>query len=354
MKKWNLTILIILLVLMSSCKLLPDAISGATKGYDADGNSYYHRTDETKLKTNDLFVEGEVGKAGKVNLRKYYKREVFHKLATLSDSGKVNFVGAYRYRGYSLFDLLNPYKVEKKNAEQFKPTTDVYIIVENDAGDKVVFSWAEIYLTHTPHQIIIATEQASIEPYKREVNYPKSTNWKLVAANDLFAYREIENPTRITVKSFDKKEYMINRELDDPYSPSVNIYGDSELKLVVDAKTIDGMTRVKYNSVFYGMGMGYHNTTTFEGVMLRPLVNDFITLTSSDWFRNGLACVVGKDGFRNVYSVSELLNRVDQTEPILAIPPDNSKCGMLRLYHPNMFYADFSVKNLAEMYFFKE
>jgi hypothetical protein len=70
-------LLILSLLLIQSCKLLPDAISGATKGYDLNGNSLYHRTEETKLKVGELQVMGEVKKPGKVKLKNFYKREVF-------------------------------------------------------------------------------------------------------------------------------------------------------------------------------------------------------------------------------------------------------------------------------------
>jgi hypothetical protein len=351
MKYKHIFVVLAIAASTSSCKLIPDAISGATKGYDSDGISFYHRTEETKLKSGELYVEGEVKKPGKVNYKRYGKREVIHKQATLNDSGRVDFVGAYRYRGYSLFDLLNPFFVEKKNAEEFVPTTDVYIIIENDKGDRVAFSWAEIFLSNTMHQVIIATEQASIEPYKREVNYPKGNIWKVVAATDMFAYRELENPTKIFIKSFDKKHYPIDRKLEDPYIPTVNLVFNDELKGVVDAK-VDHIPHLKYTSVFYGMGMGYHDTPFFEGPMLRPMVEKHFEPNPALWMRKGLVFVVGKDGFRNVFSVSELFNRVDGVESILSIPPIESNRGHFRLYHPSAFYADFSVRNLMELYFF--
>jgi len=196
-------------LLLPSCSNHPDGISGATKDYSSNGNSFYHRTAETELKTGALRVDGEVREPGKVNLKKFFKREVIYKQAVRNDSGQLAFIGAYRYRGYSLFDLLNPFILEKKNAKEFVPATDVYIIIENDSGDRVVFSWAEIFLGHNMHQVLIATEQADVEPYKVKVSYPKDSVWKVVAANDLFAYRELKNPSRIVVKSFDRKHYEI-------------------------------------------------------------------------------------------------------------------------------------------------
>lgn len=344
--------LLVTVTIFSSCNFLPDAISGATSKYYKNGNSVYHQTDETKLKVGEIVIEGEVKNPGKVSLRRLYKREVFHKQATLGDSGKIDFVGAYRYRGYSLFDMLNSFIVEKKNLEEFRPATDLYIIIENDKGDRVSFSWNEIFFTHFPHQVIIATESAPIKPYKREVEYPTGNAWKVVASTDLFAYRELENPTKIIVKSFDKKSYTINRELDDKYSPNVTIVVDNNTVKTVDA-TETSATDITYNAVFYGLGMGYHDTPYFRGFPLRPHVTDFFAADAASWQRNGLVCAVGKDGFRNIFSVSELLNRVDGVEPILAIPPVKES-GHFRLYHPSAFYADFSVRNLMELNFFKD
>ncbi|MDX9770654.1 MAG: hypothetical protein RBT19_09835 [Tenuifilaceae bacterium] len=353
MRRLTPFLILAICVVLSSCNIIPDAISGATRGYDANGNSFYHRTDETKLQTGNIVVEGEVKTTGLIRFKRYLKREVLHKQATLNAEGKIDFVGAYRYRGYSLFDLLNPFILDKKNAEEFVPATDVYIIIENNKGERVTFSWAEIYLSHTMHQVIIATEQASIEPYKRKVDYPKGSVWKVVASGDLFAYRELENPTKIIVKSFDRKHYPIDRDLEDPYSPTVNLVFNDELKCVVEADA-SSAPQMRYKSVFYGMGMGYHDTPYFEGPMLSHFVNPHIEQNYGEWMRNGLAFIVGKDGFRNVVSVSELFNRVDQVEPILAIPPVESGRGHFRLYHPSAFYADFSVRNLAEIYFFQE
>jgi hypothetical protein len=340
------------MAIVSSCKLLPDAISGATSKYYKNGNSLYHQTDETKLQVGEINIEGEVKNPGKVKLRNLYKREVFYKQATLGDSGKINFVGAYRYRGYSLFDMLNSFIVEKKNLEEFRPSTDLYIIIENDKGDRVTFSWNEIFFTHFPHQVIIATESAPIKPYKREVEYPTGTSWKVVASTDLFAYRELENPTKIIVKSFDKKTYEINRKLEDPYSPKVDIVVDNLLKRTIGSEEQFADKR-KYNAVFYGLGMGYHDTPNFQGFPLRPCVEEYFAADAESWQSNGLVCAVGKDGFRNIFSVGELFNRVDGVEPILAIPPVKES-GHYRLYHPSAFYADFSVRNLKELNFFKE
>lgn len=339
-------------LLLQSCRHLIDGMSGATKNYDPNGNSLYHRTDETQLKVGELQVLGEVKKPGKVKLKNFYKREVFCKQAVPDSATEIAFIGAYRYRGYSLFDLLNPFIAEKKNAEAFRPSIDLYIIIENDKGDRVVFSWSEIYHTHNPHQIIIATEWAPIKPYKKEVDYPNANLWKVVAANDMFAFRELENPTKITVKSFDKKEYEINRDLKDPFTPTVRLVVNNEEVNQIDSTTV-GLFKTEYNSIFYGMGMGYHHAASLRGIELQKVVLPYVK-SAKQMSRNGLVCFAGLDGYRAVYSFSELFNRVDQVKPILAIPNKGDKNGYFRIYNPMDFYADRSVKGLAEIFLFME
>ena len=271
MRSINVFLMIASMAIVSSCNLLPDAISGASKVYDKNGNSLYHQTDETKLRVGELFVEGEVKSPGKVNLKDYYKREVFYKQAIPSKDGEVDFTGAYRYRGYSLFDILNPFILAKKNAETFRPSIDLYVIIENDKGESVVFSWSEIFHIHNPHQVILATEIAPVEPYKVEVNYPAGKVWKVVAANDLFAFRELDNPTRIIVKSFDKKEYAINKELRNASSFKVDVVLNNQLAMTIDTM-ISENELIQYNSIFYGMGMGYHHSPEFNGIELQRII----------------------------------------------------------------------------------
>jgi hypothetical protein len=338
-----------------SCNLLPDAladaISGATKAMSTYGNSMFHQTNEVSLKTGELKIEGEVKSPGTVNLDNHYKREVFIKEALYDETTDINFIGAYRYRGYSLFDLLHPFNLQKKNSETFRPAIDLYIVIENASGESVSFSWSEIFHTINPHQIIIATEVAPIVPYRKEVNYETGDTWKVMAANDLFAFRTLIDPTKITVHSFDKKEYAINRELDPLYSTEVKVYHHEEL-ITTLFRTEETKDFVRYHSSFYGMGMGYHQVDFFQGPLLKNMLEEHIRLFDPLLTRLGLVCFAGIDGYRAVYSFSELFNRTDQVFPILAVPEDPQNGGYYRIFHPAEFYADRSVKSLAEIYMF--
>jgi hypothetical protein len=348
---------LIVLLIFSSCNLLPetmaDAISGATKMMASKGNSLFHQTDLISLEPGNLEVSGEVQEPGMVNLDNHYKREVFIKESIYDKENGINFIGAYRYKGYSLFDLLHPFIAQKKNAELFRPSIDLYIIIENDKAESVVFSWSEIFHTNNPHQIIIATEAAPIVPYRKEVDYQQATQWKVVAANDLFSYRILENPVKISVHSFSKKDYPINRDFKPMFSPGIQVVMHNDtLHTIQPDENPDNYTR--YYSSFYGMGMGYHEAEYFQGPLLHKTLENKIDFFDPSWNRNGLVCFASVDGYRSIYSFSELFNRTDQVFPILAVPDNPQEGGYYRIFHPAEFYADRSVKSVKEMYFFME
>lgn len=357
MKKVLFTLAVALMVFMLtaqkfSSETKTDGISGATKPMAKDGNSLFHKTDEVKLKPGTLLIAGEVEKPGKVDFDKLYKREVFVKEATYSKAEGIDFIGAYRYSGYSLFDILNSFNLQKKNSEIFPPTIDLYLIIENSSGESVVFSWSEIFHTNNPHQIVIATEMAPIVPYRKEVNYAMGNTWKVVASNDLFAYRVLVDPVKITIRSFDSKEYLIDRDIKTMSNPEIKVFLSDILIQTINPFT-DNTKPMRYYSSFYGMGMGYHPAKYFQGPSLVNFLENTIDLFDASLISNGLVCFAGADGYRTIFSFSELFNRTDQVFSIFSVPDGDKKQEGVRIFHPAEFYADRSVKLLSEMYIFQ-
>jgi hypothetical protein len=357
--KRNLVIILGILGLMlylqncnTSKTVSTDVHTGATVISGINGNSVYYESDPIKMKVGSLTVKGEVKNPGRVDLSKLYQHEIVVREATLDGSSEIAFSGAYRYIGYSLLDILNPFLLDKKNAANFKPQMDVYIVIKNDKGESVVFSWSEIFHVSQIHQILIATEAAPLKPHKVEVNYPIGESWRVVAGNDLFSYRILENPTEIIVYSFDKKDYEINREINPMYSPEVSVIKDGIVLQTIPV--IEDRTRFERNhSIFYGMGMGYHDYPIFEGISLPELTKEHINPFDKEMISNGLVCFASLDGYRAIYSFSELYNRNDQVVPILAVPENSKDGGYYRNYLSSDFFADRSVKSLKEIYFFK-
>ena len=164
----------------------------------AQTNDFYDDAETIKLKTSVVEILGEIANPGKVNLETLTLRSVIAKETLLQD-GKDKFVGAYRYDGYSLYDILNSVILKKKNEAEFPPIIDLYIEVENDKGEKVVFSWGELYYPIHRHEILIATQVARIVPSKTKDLWPLPSDSRLIVASDLLTHRNISNPSRITI-----------------------------------------------------------------------------------------------------------------------------------------------------------
>lgn len=330
---------------------LADAVTGATQFAGMDGNSMFHQSEATALKAGSIEVLGELKEPGTIRFRRQIKREVFIRESRLAE-GQQKFSGAYRYRGYSLFDLLHPFEYKKSNAEEFPPGTDLYLVVENDRGETVAFSWSEIFHTTQPHQVLIAIEMAPIEPYKAEVDYPADEVWKLVSAADLYAERHLSNPVRISVHSFNEKTYPINRGLDPLFSQSLLVEMGGKPVAELGEYHAAQFKPHTYQTVFYGMGMGYHANPSFSGPYLHELLAEHINFSDPGLLRHGLVCFAGIDGYRAVFSFSQLFNRSDQSPPILAVPDKPGNGGFYRFFLPDAFYADYSVKSVSDMYIF--
>ena len=326
-----------------------DALTGASKNFASGGNSLFHRTEPVRMQQGTLMLAGEVTVAGPIDLKGLYERETVVREARHDSSGMA-LVGAYRYKGYSLLDLLNDNVLAKKNAELFRPAIDLYLIVENETGQRVVFSWSEIFHTARPHQIMIATAAAPVLPYKREVTYPVSPIWRIVAADDLNNERFLENPSKITVVSFDKKEYPINREIKPLFSSAIDVRLHDSIVAVLGPDQAS-QEHLHYETTFYGMGMGYHSVDGFSGPSVEVLLKPFTAHLHDELSGSGLVCFSGLDGYRTVFSYSELFNRADGIKAILAVNEEEG--GMFRLFHPADFFADRSVKALQEVYIFQ-
>lgn len=327
-----------------------DSISGASIQIAVNGNSLYYQKDTHRMQTGKLEIVGEIKNPGMVDLKKIYTREIVLR-EMVSRNGQDEFIGAYRYIGYSLHDLLHEYLIEKKNAEAFRPQTDAFIIVENAVGDQVSFSWSEIFHSSQPHQAMIAVAMAPVVPYKKEVQYPVVEYWRLVSGNDLYAERQLENPIKIRVVSFDEKEYPINRDIEPLYSKALKVYQGAELLGEIGESDHEQYAQAHYSTCFYGMGMGYHPAAEgFTGPSMAAMLQEMIQLNDPDLLRKGLVCFVGLDGYRALYSFSELFNRTDQIVPIFAVTKSDG--GLYRNFLPSDFFADRSVKSLQEVYFF--
>jgi hypothetical protein len=326
----------------SDLKIATQVIPDAT-----DRNNNFYDNEETYvLPMDELFIAGEIENPGKVDFSKLTKRSVIVKEALLKDDTGNQFIGAYRYDGYSLFDILNDRILKKKNAADFRPIIDLFVEIENGRGEKVLLSWGEIYYPNFPHNVIIATDVMRIVPSKTKDLWPLPTESKLIVGQDLISERNISNPVKITILSYDRS-YKVNRDISPLISAQVDVYSGE--------KKIDGFTSIKaslqketLHTIFYGKGRGIHSTQPFSGVYLKDYLADKFKLNQAN-LRTGLVVCAGIDGYRSVFTFSEIMNRSDQAEVLLVPCPEESDGGKFRIFPSCDFFSDRAVKALSEI-----
>jgi hypothetical protein len=322
-------------------------IAGQLKPDQADRNNNFYDNEETYiLPLNDLFIEGEIENPGKVDFSKLTKRTIIVKEARLKDDGSNQFTGAYRYDGYSLFDILNDRIIKKKNELDFKPIIDLFVEVENAKGEKVVLSWGEIYYPNFLHNILIATEVMRIVPSKSKDIWPLPAESKLIVGQDLISERNISAPVKITVVSY-PRNYKVNRNISPLVSEKVDLFLGEKLSETFSDLPSSLQTGTLH-TIFYGKGRGIHSTQPFTGVYVKSYLSEKAPLTKKN-LQHGLIIFAGIDGYRSVYTYSEIMNRSDQAEILLIPCPEEKDGGKFRIFPSCDFFSDRAVKALSEI-----
>jgi len=310
-------------------------------------NNFYDNVETCQLPVKELFIDGEIANPGKVDFAGLPLHSVIVKEALLDSAGGDRFVGAYRYDGYSLFDILDKKIIKKTNINEFKPIIDLYVEIENANGEKVVFSWGEIYYPNNLHKILIATGVARIVPSKTKELWQLPVESKLVAASDLVTERNISSPVKITVKSY-SHSFAVKQGLSPMFSPSVNILSSSKQIAKIESLP-SNLNNDTFNTIFYGRGKGIHSTTPFTGVLLKDLLLKYYPV-SVDNLKMGIVCIAGIDGYRSVLSYSELFNRNDQQEFMLIRTKADEDGGLFRIFSAADFFSDRAIKSVSEIH----
>ena len=337
------------IILMSAVLLLaagPGLNAAAVDTTDAT-NNFYDNTETVTLPLQKLEITGEVANPGPVDFTKLAKHSVIVKEAVLAEGGKNKFIGAYRYDGYSLFDILNDSVVDKRNKLDFPPIIDLYVEVENFSGEKAVFSWGELYYPNDLHKIIIAASVSRIVPSKTRELWPLPMRSKLVAASDLLSERNIEEPVKITVKSY-PKSFPVEKGMSPMYTPSFSVFYRADKKAELTDLPV-GLSTQTCETIFYGSGTGIHSTTPFAGVRLKDVLEQYYP-PSRENLRSGMLCVAAKDGYRAAVSYSELFNRSDQREFLLVKTAPDEDGGLFSMFPAPDFFSDRAIKSVTEIH----
>lgn len=313
-----------------------------------ENNDFYDNTGTVSLKGPDIIVGGEVSNPGKANLEVMNKRSVIVREAFFDDKGEPSFTGAYRYDGYSLFDILKERYVDKEDREEFGPVIDLLVIVENDEGERVVLSWGEIFYPQTLHRIIIATGVSPIIPTRSRDQWPIPERTRLVCSVDMISERNISNPSRITVLT-QPMSFPADRELEPLYSGRVTVHHTSGRETEITSLEEYTPSR-EYPSIFYGRGRGFHGIRCFRGKLMKSVLGEGMDISSEN-LRTGYLVVSAADGYRITMTFSELFNRNDQCDFLLIDRGEDSEGGRFLIYPAADFFSDRAVKAITDIYF---
>jgi hypothetical protein len=334
---------------MAPKKVMENEKTPVTQSIDSSDmtNNFYDNVETYPLQVKELYIDGEIANPGKVDFKSLPIHSVIVKETLLDSTGADRFVGAYRYDGYSLFDILDKKILRKANSSEFKPIIDLYIEIENGKGEKVVFSWGEIYYPNNLHKILIANGVSRIVPSKTKELWPLSLESKIVAASDLVTERNITSPIRITVKSY-PHSFNVHQGMAPMYSSGINIFSSSRQAGKIEVLS-EKLPNTTFNTIFYGRGKGIHSTTPFNGILLKDLLLKSYPLNIEN-LKSGIMCIVGKDGYRCAVSYSELFNRNDQQEFMVIKTGDKEDGGLFRIFAASDFFSDRAIKSVSEIH----
>jgi hypothetical protein len=309
-------------------------------------NDFYDDSETFSLKgATSIEVAGEIGNPGVIDITGLPLRSIVIKEA-MAQGDSNRFIGAYRYDGYSLYDILDRIVLKKKNEAEFPPIIDIYVKVENNRGESAVISWGEIYYPAHRNEIIIATKAARIVPSKTKDLWPLPEETKLIVGSDLLTERNISDPVKITVFS-SSLSYPVNRELNQMSSPDIKIYNGDKFLADINQAPVSA-EKLKYETIFYGRGRGIHSTTPFQGYLLKDVLKPYFKIDREN-IRTGYFVFAAVDGYRCVFTFSEIFNRNDQAEVIMVEDPKNMDGGVFRLFPSADFFSDRAVKAISEI-----
>ena len=349
----NISFMLLVLVTMISCNRNPGPVSGNSSQKSVQAvdttdmtNNFYDNTVTNLLQVKELRIEGEIANPGPVDFTKLDLHSVIVKETLLDSTGGDRFVGAYRYDGYSLFDILNNSVLKKVNSAEFNPIIDLYVEIENGLGEKVVFSWGEIYYHSNLHKILIASAVSRIVPSKTKELWPLPAASRIVSGCDLVTERNISDPVKITVKSY-PKSFPVVKGMSPLYSPEFAVFTGEGRQENISPSFASGI--VTFSTIFYGRGKGIHSTSPFTGLPLKDVIAKYFPSTKQR-LQKGMFCFAAKDGYRCAVSYAELFNRNDQQEFLLIKTEPGEDGGLYRVFAAADFFSDRAIKSLSEIH----
>jgi len=304
--------------------------------------SFFDDSEIREYSLKSILVEGEVENTGVVDFA-LLPINSFPAKDVLFGKDKNKFNGSYFFSGYSLFDIINQKKVKKANEAEFKQAVDLYVIVENDKDEKVVFSWGELFYSKDNFKTVITKSVRAINPSKMKMKWSLPENPILACGNDAFNFRFIANPTKITVRSF-AGTYSKER-IKEIYTPEFTVTSTGGN---INVKDIAGIEKRKFRGLGYGHGMGWKGVDEVEGFVFKDVMKAYARIDEQQ-IASTILCLSAKDGYRVTYSLSEIVNRNDMNDFLLIEENGSLEKGKYNLFATPDFFVDRNVRSVEKI-----
>ncbi len=303
-------------------------------------NSFFEQGPGKEYALKTVYVGGEVENPGTVELASLPVRDLAVKELGFAE-GKPQFKGAYFFSGYSLYDILKAKPVKKAGGD-FHPEVDLFVVVENDKGDKAVFSWGEIYYARNNFNALIYKSARSITTGRKH-DWPLPEESRLVCSDDLYNTRFIANPSKITVRSA-PGDYPGEKHAD-AYTEKFKIVSGGKTGTIKDLEKLAGKRAFVYTG--YGHGSGYKSLKSGEGFIFKDILAKTAGIAPQD-SGSALVVVSAGDAYRAAFSLSEIINRGDNAD-LLLLEKGKDDGGRFALYSAPDFFVDRNVSSVAKV-----
>jgi hypothetical protein len=204
-------------------------------------------------------------------------------------------------------------------------------------------SWGEIFYSKDNFKIIIAKNVRAINPSKMKTQWPLAEGTKLICGNDLFPYRSIDNPTKITVMS--APGTYAKERVKETFSPHMSVIMGAATATISDA---DKAEKRSFDLVGYGHGMGYKGIQHIEGSVLKYVLKDHLKIPEES-IAATVVIMSAKDGYRAAYSLSEIMNRNDMNDFLLVEKNGSLEDGKFNLFAAPDYFVDRNVRSVEKM-----
>ncbi len=266
------------------------------------------------------------------------------------------FFGDFEFRGVPLVTLISMAGPRKESSSFMRPT-DLAIIVQNDSGKRVLFSYGEL-LFRAPGDVVLAFDAEPVIPKRgcdschkdrgdhqwRSVLNRKQAFPRLIAARDFDADRSLEGVTSIEVAEL----YSPASQPKSKSQPAVS--GEIEIRegaaSIATIRNLSSYPRHEVRALEVSDAMGYHGEVKCEGALLTDILAESKAASGPD-----VGYVVSAaDGFRASISSAELFS-AGQPPPILVADRCNGQPlkeqGNFKLIVGNDTIAERWVKSVA-------